>query len=58
MTEMKLNVSGLPPSSKALVAVSGGRDSVGLLQSLVDLEDISSLVVGHVNHRIIQSVNW
>ena len=47
-----LNLSLLPPNEKALVAVSAGRDSVGLLQRLCDCKNISTLVVGHIHHGL------
>lgn len=47
-----LNLTLLPVEEKALVAVSGGRDSVALLQRLVAAENISSLEVVHVDHGI------
>ena len=40
-----------PPSRRYLVAVSGGRDSVALLHSLVDL-GYKKLTVCHLNHQL------
>lgn len=40
-----------PPAQKYLVAVSGGRDSVALLNSLVD-SGYRRLVVCHLNHQL------
>jgi tRNA(Ile)-lysidine synthase len=40
-----------PPARRYLVAVSGGRDSVALLHSLVDL-GYKNLVVCHLNHQL------
>ena len=40
-----------PPDGRYLIAVSGGRDSVALLQWLVSL-GYERLVVCHVNHRL------
>ena len=40
-----------PPSCRYLIAVSGGRDSIALLHSLVDL-GYKNLVVCHLNHQL------
>lgn len=44
-------VQSFPPSRRYLIAVSGGRDSVALLYSLVDL-GYKNLVVCHLDHRL------
>ncbi|MBD2329595.1 tRNA lysidine(34) synthetase TilS [Alkalinema sp. FACHB-956] len=43
----------LPARSRILIAVSGGQDSLGLLQLLLDLQDLWqwSLAVAHCDHR-------
>ncbi|MGI0492362.1 tRNA lysidine(34) synthetase TilS [Alkalinema pantanalense CENA528] len=43
----------LPARSRILIAVSGGQDSLGLLQLLTDLKDLWnwSLAVAHCDHR-------
>lgn len=40
-----------PPSRRYLIGVSGGRDSIALLHSLVDL-GYKNLIVCHLNHRL------
>jgi tRNA(Ile)-lysidine synthase len=40
-----------PPSKRYLIGVSGGRDSVALLQQLVDL-GYKNLTVCHLNHQL------
>ncbi|MEP6603580.1 MAG: tRNA lysidine(34) synthetase TilS [Spartobacteria bacterium] len=40
-----------PPTARYLIGVSGGRDSVALLHSLVDL-GYKQLVVCHLNHQL------
>lgn len=40
-----------PPKNRYLIGVSGGRDSVALLHSLVDL-GYKNLVVCHLNHQL------
>jgi tRNA(Ile)-lysidine synthase len=43
--------SSFPPDSRYLVGVSGGRDSIGLLHSLLDL-GYRRLTVCHLNHQL------
>jgi tRNA(Ile)-lysidine synthase len=40
-----------PPNRRYLIGVSGGRDSIALLHSLVDL-GYKNLIVCHLNHRL------
>src|SRR5439155_16173423 len=40
-----------PPSSRYLIGVSGGRDSIALLNLMVDL-GYKKLVVCHLNHQL------
>lgn len=40
-----------PPNDRALIGVSGGRDSVALLHQLVDL-GYRNLIVCHLNHKL------
>ena len=44
----------VPPGARLLVGVSGGRDSVALLQALVELSSLNRwrLVVAHFDHRL------
>lgn len=53
---MQLNISSrltrdFPPSRRYLIGVSGGRDSIALLHSLVDL-DYKNLIVCHLDHQL------
>jgi tRNA(Ile)-lysidine synthase len=43
--------SSFPPDARYLVGVSGGRDSIGLLHSLLDL-GYRRLTVCHLNHQL------
>jgi tRNA(Ile)-lysidine synthase TilS/MesJ len=40
-----------PPGARYLIGVSGGRDSVTLLDALVDL-GYKTLIVCHLNHKL------
>ena len=54
MNRIQLNISLLrqfPPNGRYLIGVSGGRDSVALLDSLVD-HGFKNLVVCHLNHQL------
>src|SRR5579864_3110156 len=54
MNRIQLNNSLLrqfPPSERYLIGVSGGRDSVVLLHSLIDL-GFKKLVICHLNHQL------
>lgn len=49
--QAKALLRAFPPTRRYLIGVSGGRDSVALLQSLVDL-GYDKLVVCHFNHQL------
>jgi tRNA(Ile)-lysidine synthase len=51
LIESKNLLRDLPPLRRYLVGVSGGRDSVALLHSLVDL-GYKNLIVCHLNHKL------
>jgi tRNA(Ile)-lysidine synthase len=51
LLESKTFLCGFPPSRHYLIGVSGGRDSVALLHSLVDL-GYKKLIVCHLNHQL------
>jgi tRNA(Ile)-lysidine synthase len=51
LIKRELFVRAFPPTHRYLVGVSGGRDSIALLHSLVDL-DCKNLVVCHLNHQL------
>ena len=51
LIELKTLLKKFPPSRRYLIGVSGGRDSVALLDSLVDL-GYKTLIVCHLNHQL------
>jgi tRNA(Ile)-lysidine synthase len=51
LIESERFLRNFPPSSRYLIGVSGGRDSIALLNLLVDL-GYKKLVVCHLNHQL------
>jgi tRNA(Ile)-lysidine synthase len=51
LIEPKTCLRAFPPSRRYLIGVSGGRDSVALLHSLVDL-GYRNLIVCHLDHQL------
>jgi tRNA(Ile)-lysidine synthase len=51
LIESKSLLQDLPSSRRYLIGVSGGRDSVALLHSLIDL-GYKNLIVCHLNHQL------
>src|SRR3984893_14372577 len=51
LIELKTLLKKFPPSRRYLIGVSGGRDSVALLDSLVDL-GYKTLIVCQLNHQL------
>ena len=51
LIEPKTLQKKFPPSRRYLIGVSGGRDSVALLHSLVDL-GYKNLIVCHLDHQL------
>src|ERR1700738_4549926 len=51
LIELKTLLKKFPPSRRYLIGVSGGRDSVALLDSLVDL-GYKTLIICHLNHQL------
>src|SRR5438477_11805614 len=50
LAELKV-LRAFPPSNRYLIGVSGGRDSIGLLNRLLEL-GYEKLVVCHLNHQL------
>ena len=51
LTEPKALLRAFPPKDRYLIGVSGGRDSIALLHSLVDL-GYKNLIVCHLDHQL------
>src|SRR3954470_11495271 len=51
LIELKKVFAAFPPSRRYLIGVSGGRDSVALLETLIDF-GYYNLIVCHLNHRL------